>query len=1046
MNSAASPSSTSLAVRLRAFLVAHFSRNELELLCLDLHVDPEDVPGMGAGKDYWAAQIVRYFERRDALPELIRRCRELRPDAPWDELDAALPADEAAARSLPRLAILYAEPLAYRRDGAAEAEPIDRLDFAAERECLCDVFKEAGRAVVVEFAPCNAGDFRRVVTLGCRALHYSGHGHPDFLAFEDDEAGLNPITVSRLFELLSAGGEPAIRFAFVSACHSRRAGQAFVEAGVPHVVAVRVETAVLDVAAREFARHFYLALLAGKTVRQAFEIGQAYVAALPDVRADADKFVLLPAGADHERTVFDDAPAGSWRDATPPLPPGNLPAPPERLIGRNATLQQVIAEVLRSRLVTLRGAPGIGKSSLAVAAAHYLRERRRFRDGVLFISLRNAVSTEQLRADMASALGLAEIKEDRQLFAALRERRCLFVLDNAEDALNAAFAPQFRRFVRDLLTGCAGVRLLVTSRQALGGGLPGVAERVIKPPPLDPISAARLLLALAPDPDRLIAELGAGGITTLDALARHPMLGVLAGNPFAISLAAPLLGDKTLAEVSALIEARPVEALAVQGVPEDERDETMSVARSLGASFDALHRRNPPAARLFGVMGLLPGGALAANLDAIWGEGWPALMDELVGRSLIEREPGAFGPRHIAFPFVAAFAESRLSADDRRDFALRVADHMAQLSGAIYEQVGREGARAAYALFQLHEDNLRACLRTTRPAREKRADETASPVGIIASYLPQILLRAYRLDDAISVTSDGLAACRAVGDRLGEANVLKAIGDVQRFRTETNAALESYAKALDLFKAVGDRLGEANVYLAIGGLQGEPGLFEQAIAIYRAIGDAYSTARGLYFYGLWLLHADQLERAVECLSEARQIWAGMGFAQGVQLAEQALARAWSQMIPPSVQGPLAAFAAALQAAQADERDVALWQAAVEAGEALLAALEAAPPVPGLSVADVRAELASAWNTLGNARDEAGDKPGALAAFERAIALQPDFAMWHRNRAGTLIELGRLDEAAAAIETARRLEPDAPRLRELDEQLAAARAAAAGKAC
>ena len=87
MNSAASPSSTSLAVRLRAFLVAHFSRNELELLCLDLHVDPEDVPGMGAGKEYWAAQIVRYFERRGELPELIRRCGELRPDVPWDEFE-----------------------------------------------------------------------------------------------------------------------------------------------------------------------------------------------------------------------------------------------------------------------------------------------------------------------------------------------------------------------------------------------------------------------------------------------------------------------------------------------------------------------------------------------------------------------------------------------------------------------------------------------------------------------------------------------------------------------------------------------------------------------------------------------------------------------------------------------------------------------------------------------------------------------------------------------------------------------------------------------
>jgi hypothetical protein len=49
-------------------------------------------------------------------------------------------------------------------------------------------------------------------------------------------------------------------------------------------------------------------------------------------------------------------------------------------------------------------------------------------------------------------------------------------------------------------------------------------------------------------------------------------------------------------------------------------------------------------------------------------------------------------------------------------------------------------------------------------------------------------------------------------------------------------------------------------------------------------------------------------------------------------------------------------------------------------------------------------------------------------------------MWHRNRAGTLIELERLDQAEAAIAQARALDPEAPRLAELDAQLAKARGA------
>ncbi|BCX02892.1 MAG: hypothetical protein KatS3mg053_0830 [Candidatus Roseilinea sp.] len=292
----------------------------------------------------------------------------------------------------------------------------------------------------------------------------------------------------------------------------------------------------------------------------------------------------------------------------------------------------------------------------------------------------------------------------------------------------------------------------------------------------------------------------------------------------------------------------------------------------------------------------------------------------------------------------------------------------------------------------------------------------------------------HNLDAALASYAQALDLFRAVGDRLGEANVLTAIGDVQQFRDERDAALASYAQALDLFRAVGAKLGEANVYLAIGQMQGEPELFEQAIAIYRQIGDAYGTARGQFLFARLLLARGEADRAVICLYEARQIWAQMGFADGLQAVDQALVAA----IPESLRPHGAAFGQALLAAQANAGDATLWQAAAETGEALLAALESAPPIEALGVEDMRAQLAEVYNALGNALNES-DKTQSLAAYDRAIALLPDEAMLHRNRAGTLIELGRLDEAAAAIETARRLQPDAPRLAELEQELAKVRA-------
>ena len=93
----------------------------------------------------------------------------------------------------------------------------------------------------------------------------------------------------------------------MSACHSRGGGEAFVRAGVPHVVAVKRAERIQDRAATIFAEAFYYALLrGGKTVRQAFDIGSSAVATahgLAEAQSEADKFVLLPADGDHDVRV-----------------------------------------------------------------------------------------------------------------------------------------------------------------------------------------------------------------------------------------------------------------------------------------------------------------------------------------------------------------------------------------------------------------------------------------------------------------------------------------------------------------------------------------------------------------------------------------------------------------------------------------------------------------------------------------------------------------------------------------------------------------------
>lgn len=84
--------------------------------------------------------------------------------------------------------------------------------------------------------------------------------------------------------------------------------QAFIDAGVPHVVAVRVDTRVSDMAARTFTRAFYLSLFVGNTLQAAYDIGVQAVVSAPDVpgggELEANKFLLLPARESHLVSPF----------------------------------------------------------------------------------------------------------------------------------------------------------------------------------------------------------------------------------------------------------------------------------------------------------------------------------------------------------------------------------------------------------------------------------------------------------------------------------------------------------------------------------------------------------------------------------------------------------------------------------------------------------------------------------------------------------------------------------------------------------------------
>ena len=155
---------------------------------------------------------------------------------------------------------------------------------------------------------------------------------------------------------------------------------------------------------------------------------------------------------------------------------GKLPAESTSFVGRRRLLAEVKAAFANTRLLTLVGPGGVGKTRLALRAAADLR--RTVRDGTWFIDLSGLEDPHLVAKAAITSLGLADRSGQwptSLLVAHLASREALLVLDNCEHLLDAMAV-----LADVVLKGAAGVRLLATSRQPLGIS----GERVLQVPPL----------------------------------------------------------------------------------------------------------------------------------------------------------------------------------------------------------------------------------------------------------------------------------------------------------------------------------------------------------------------------------------------------------------------------------------------------------------------------------------------------------------------------------------------------------------------------------
>src|SRR5215472_4670907 len=235
---------------------------------------------------------------------------------------------------------------------------------------------------------------------------------------------------------------------------------------------------------------------------------------------------------------------------------GNLPAELTSFVGRRGELAEVSRLLAGSRMVTLTGIGGVGKTRLALRAA--ARLRRAFRDGVWLVQLDQLRDEALVAQAVAGALGLHDRAGNApaaMLAEHLAGRQLLLVLDNCEHLVDAA-----TKLADMLLRAAAGLRVLATSREALT--IDG--ETVLPVPPLpvpeagQPLTAAELGVfpAVWLFAERAAQAVPGFAVTEANAAAVAGICRRLEGLPLAIELAAARLPVLSPQQIDARLSDR----------------------------------------------------------------------------------------------------------------------------------------------------------------------------------------------------------------------------------------------------------------------------------------------------------------------------------------------------------------------------------------------------------------------------------------------------------------------------------------------------------
>ena len=548
--------------------------------------------------------------------------------------------------------------------------------------------------------------------------------------------------------------------------------------------------------------------------------------------------------------------------------PNNLPQQATSFIGRGKQAAEIKEALGKTRLLTLTGAGGNGKTRLALQVAADLLDGDG--DGVWFVELAALAEPDLVPGTVAAVVGVKEQAGqpmERTLVLALKEKRLLLVLDNCEHLVAAcAF------LASALLRSCPGVRLLASSREPLNVS----GEKTYRVPPLtlpDPKKTQTAEAMSEFESVRLFSERAQAvqpsfAVTAANAPAVASVCWRLDGIPLALELAAARVRSLSVDEINSRLDSR---FRLLTGGARNTLPRQQTLRALIDWSYDLL---SEPEKTLLCRLSVFAGGWTLASAEAICeGDGveeWEVLdlITALEDKSLVVSEQRGERMRSRLLETVRQYACDRLGEQGGID-AARICHRDYFLHSAEKADLGTRGPEQGQWLdwFEAEHDNLRTALDWCR-----EEDAGAEP-GL---RLVKAMYRFWRVRGHLAEGRERLAA--AVGHSgarqhpLERASALRVASGLEQVQGNLVAARALAEEALALFESTENARGGAGVLLTLGNvalmqedLDGAREYYERGLPLYRRLGERDGIARALGNLGVvMMVQGDFAEAKVIC--------------------------------------------------------------------------------------------------------------------------------------------------------------------------------------